>query len=155
MWHAGRKYRLERRAARAFGLKDYAGAIRALEELLHVVGEIPNTLHVLATCRQRLGDYRSAIAAAERGMSADPKHLACLKLLAESHAAREDLETARGYALRALALMETETPAPGRLAAVLRRLSASNARAARTSAEDLEWQRWARELCESAEGAVK
>ena len=153
MWYASRKYSLERRAARAFGLKDYAGAIRALEDLLHLVGENANTLHVLATCRQRLGDHRSAIAAAERGISADPKHLACLKLLAESHAARKDLQTARGYALRALALMQAGTLAPGILAGVIRPAAAADAHAAGTSAEEQEWQRWARALCESTEAA--
>lgn len=151
MWFTSRKTRLERRAARAFGLKDYPGAIRALEDLLHVVGENPNTLHVLATCRQRLGDHESAIIAAERGVSAEPKHLACLKLLAESHAARNDLQTARGYALQALAIIEAETHDTGMLAGALRRMTRLNSGNAGPSAENSEWAHWARALCESLE----
>ncbi len=150
MLFATRKYRLERRAARAFGLKDYAGAIRALEDLLLVVGENPNTLHALATSWQRLGEHESAIAAAVRGISVDPKHLSCLKVLAESHAAREELQTARGYALRALALIEAETRAPGMLAGVMRRMAVPEDDRTGTNAEDGDWVRWARALCESS-----
>jgi tetratricopeptide (TPR) repeat protein len=155
MLYPSRKYRLERRAARAFGLKDYASAIRTLEELLHLVGENPNTLHVLAICRQRLGQHGSAIVAAERGISADPKHLSCLKVLAEFHAASGDLKTARGYALRALAIIEADTRAPGMFAAVIRRMGGPGFQAMGTSAEDREWARWARALCESAVDTVK
>ncbi len=155
MWYASRKNRLERRAARAFGLKDYAGAIRPLEELLRLVGENPNTLHVLAVCRQRLGQHESAIVAAERGISADPKHFSCLKVLAESHAASDDLKAARGYALRALTLIEAETRAPGMLAGMMRRMGGPGVQATGTSVEDREWARWARALCESAEDPVK
>lgn len=149
MFFASRKYRLERRAARAFGLKDYAGAIRALEDLLLVVGDNPNTLHALATCRQRLGEHESAIAAAVRGISVDPEHLSCLKLLAESHAALEELQTARGYALRALVLIEAEPRATGVLAGVMRRMAMSEDRPSRAHVEDREWARWARAFCES------
>jgi tetratricopeptide (TPR) repeat protein len=155
MFYPSRKFRLERRAARAFGLKDYAGAIPPLEELLRLVGENPNTLHVLAICRQRLGQHDSAIVAAERGISADPKHLSCLKVLAESHAASDDLKTARGYALRALALIDAERSAPGMLASVMRRMAGPGFQATGTSAEDREWARWARALCESAVDTAK
>lgn len=155
MVYTSRKYRLERRAARAFGLKDYAGAIRTLEELLRLVGENANTLHVLAICRQRLGQHDLAIAAAERGISADPKHLSCLKVLAESHAASDDLQSARGYALRALSLIEAETRAPGMLAEVIHRMGGPSAQDTGKSAADREWARWARALCESAVDTVK
>lgn len=155
MWYTNRKFRLERRAARAFGLKDYAGAIRALEDLLRLVGENSNTLHVLAVCRQRLGEHQRAIDAAERGISAESKHLGCLRVLAESHAACDDLQTARAYAGRALALMEGENRATGLLAGVMRRMAASTARTGGKGAVDQEWLSWARALCESADDAIK
>lgn len=149
MWFASRKYRLERRAARAFGLKDYPGAVRALEDLLELVGENPHTLHVLAICRERQGDFAAAIVAAERGITADPRHLPCLKVLAEAHAARNDLDTARSYALRALALLEAEQAAQGLLAGSMRRLAGRRAQETGTTANDREWSRWARALCRS------
>lgn len=156
MWiFASRKYRLERRAARAFGLKDYAGAIRALDDLLNVVGENPNTLHVLATCRQRLGEHESAIAAAERGLAANPEHLSCLKVLVEIHAGRDEIESARVYAERALALLDHEARSPGILASVMRRFAGPDHHAFGKGLEDREWARWARALCEPEANADK
>lgn len=97
---------LERRAARAFGLKDYDKAIEALSDLLHVVGENPNTLHVTAVCHQRLGQDEKALGFAERGVTADPVHLGCLEVLTEIHAARGDMDAAAQFARRALERIE-------------------------------------------------
>lgn len=151
MRHASEKIRLERRAARAFGLKDYDGAIRALEDLLDVVGENPNTLHVLATCRQRKGEHGLAIAAAERGLSADPKHLSCLRILAEAHAARDELDSARGYAARALALFDARPQAPATLLDRLRVYIDPRRRGLGLTPQERDWIRWARALCQGNE----
>ncbi|MDH3411956.1 MAG: hypothetical protein OEM98_05655 [Gammaproteobacteria bacterium] len=154
MWYASKRFRLERRAARAYGLKDYASAIQALEDLLNVVGENPNTLHVLALCRQRRGDHEAAIATAARGVAADPEHLCCVKLLAELHAGRGELEIARIYAARALALMDPpgsgRAPLP-RLIRVLAKIGSGDS--ARPHSDDSEWARWARGLCDTSTDA--
>lgn len=149
MWFASRKHRLERRAARAFGLKDYPGAVRALEELLQLVGENPNTLHVLAVCRQRQGDFGAAIIAAERGIAADPRHVSCLKLLVEVHAAREEMDSARRYALRALELLDAPAPTPGGIVGVVERIAGRRSPRTGSDADEREWSRWARALCQS------
>ncbi|MDX1529690.1 MAG: hypothetical protein R3337_13765, partial [Gammaproteobacteria bacterium] len=143
------KARLERRAARAFGLKDYGRAILALEELLEVIGENANSLHVLSVCRQRQGALDSAIAAAERGLAVDPDHLPCLKMLAEVHAARDDLKIARGYATRALSLLDARTRAPVTLLFRLRAAVDPRGSALVISPQDREWMRWARALLDA------
>ena len=93
---------LERRAARAFGLKDYGRALDALSDLLSVVGENANTLHATAICHQRLGHDDKALDFAERGIIVDPSHLGCLEVLTEIHAARGNLDAATVFAKRAL-----------------------------------------------------
>lgn len=154
MWYASKKFRLERRAARAYGLKDYAGAIQALEDLLNVVGENPNTLHVLALCRQRRGDNEAAIATAARGVAADPEHLCCIKLLAELYAGQAELEIARTYAARALALMDPIGPDPAPLPPLLRVLAKiGSGDSARLGSDQSEWARWARALCDTSTDA--
>ncbi len=149
MWFASRKARLERRAARAFGLKDYGRAILALEELLEVIGENANSLHVLSVCRQRQGELDSAIAAAERGLAADPEHLPCLKVLAEVHAARNEMKIARGYANRALALLDARVRTPVTLLHRVRAAVDPRGSAHVVTAQEREWMRWARALCDA------
>ncbi len=149
MWFASRKARLERRAARAFGLKDYGRAILALEELLEVIGENANSLHVLSVCRQRQGALDSAIAAAERGLAVDPEHLPCLKILAEVHAAKDEMKIARSYATRALSLLDDRTRAPVTLLYRLRAAMDPRGSALVITAQDRQWTRWARALLDA------
>ena len=149
MWFASRKSRLERRAARAFGLKDYGRAILALEELLEVIGENANSLHVLSVCRQRQGELDSAIAAAERGLAVDPQHLSCLKVLAEAHAARDEMKIARGYASRALSLLEARARTPVTVLYRVRAAMDPRGSALAISAQDRDWMRWARALLDT------
>ncbi len=149
MWFASRKARLERRAARAFGLKDYGRAILALEELLEAIGENANSLHVLSVCRQRQGALDSAIAAGERGLAVDPEHLPCLKVLAEVHAAKDEMIIARGYASRALSLLDARTRAPVTLLKRVRAAMDPRGSALLITAQDREWMRWARALLDA------
>lgn len=129
MWlFASRRSRLERAAARAFGLKNYAAAASALEELLGVVGGNPHTLHAIAICRQRMGEIEAALRAAGRGIAVDPRHSGCLKLLAEIQAARGEMDAARAHARRALCALKEDGGA------------------------DREWILWARALLDEVHG---
>ena len=69
-----RKIGFETRAARAFGLKNYALAIRHLTDLLECVGENPHTLHMLALCRMaelycRRGEYDKGLGYAQKALT--------------------------------------------------------------------------------------
>jgi len=149
------KSQLERRAARAFGLKDYERAIGALSELLDVVGENPHTLHVLAVCHQRSGRQEQAIAFAERGVAADPAHLGCLRALAELYSARGDDERARTYARRALKLLNVGEAGSESGHGLIQRIADLFRRsmgAPGLSTGDREWLRWARALLDDDPG---
>jgi tetratricopeptide (TPR) repeat protein len=152
------KRQLERRAARAFRLKDYERAIGALSDLLDVVGENPHTLHVLAICHQRSARQEQAIPFAERGVAADPAHPGCLQALAELYSARGDEEKAGHYARRALKLLsageadlESRQGLIQRLAGVFRRSMGAPGR----NTVDREWARWARALLDGNPGVGK
>ena len=150
MAYAKQKFSLERRAARAFGLKDWKAAASALEDLLAVVGDNPNTLHVLAVCRQRMGELESAIAAARRGIESDADHVSCLKVLVECHVARDEPGVASAYAARALKLLESRGVQPVTFSLRVRRLLRIDPYPTGLSPKEREWMRWARALCESA-----
>lgn len=142
-------YFLERRAARAFALKDYEKAIDALSDLLSVVGENANTLHAAAVCHQRLGHHDAAIGFASRGLSANPVHLGCLEVLAESHVACGDPDTAREFARRALERVDSMNTAETASATLAGRFSSllSPVRvAAGNRSSSPEWQIWAKGL---------
>ena len=100
------------RAARAFTLKNYALAIRHLDELLEHVGENPHTLYALALCHARQGQRDEALAAARRALDADAHHLESLKLLARMHFLRGEHAQARPLAARALILDRALESAP-------------------------------------------
>jgi len=152
------KSQLERRAARAFGLKDYERAIGALSELLDVVGENPHTLHVLTLCHQRLGRQEQAIPFAERGVRADPTHLGCLRALAELHSACGDDDSARAYARRALALINADEAGSEHRQGLIRRIAGVFRRSMGASGldkGDRQWARWARALLDGNPGVGK
>lgn len=152
------RYFLQRRAARAFGLKDYEKAIDALSDLLAVVGENPNTLHVAAVCHQRLGRLDEALELARRGISVDPVHLGCLEVLTESHVAHGDLDAAREFARRALAQVEhlNAGDASSRgLGGWRARLFGNPEPSAGQRCPTPEWIRWAHGLLEIRPGAGK
>ncbi len=152
------KSQLERRAARAFGLKDYERTIGALSDLLDVVGENPHTLHVLAVCHQRLRRQEQAIAFAERGVAADPAHLGCLQALAELYSARGDDEKARDYARRALKLLSVGGAGLERRQGLIQRIAGVFRRsmgAPKLNTGDLEWAHWARALLDGNSGVGK
>jgi tetratricopeptide (TPR) repeat protein len=96
------KSSIERRAARAFGLKNYPLAIRHLKDLLECVGENPHTLHMLALCHARRNEDLAALAFARRAIQADDRHLESLKLLARLHFLRGEHAEARSFVARAL-----------------------------------------------------
>jgi len=152
------RYFLERRVARAFGLKNYEQAIEVLSELLCVVGENPNTLHATAVCHQRLGRHDEALRLAERGISADPAHLGCLEVLAESHVARGDKKAAKQFARRALACVEVPNPDDGTRARVALRLTSRwklPGPATGKRAPSPEWISWANGLLNDDPGVGK
>lgn len=150
-----RRYFLERRAAKAFRLKDYEKALEALDELLSILGDNPNTLHAAGICYQRLGRYEDALRFAHQGARVDPIHLGCLELLTELHTARGEMETAVHFARKALKRIEElrggpENGAVGgfRWAAIFRPALSSR----RAMAAEREWARWAQGLLEQPPG---
>ena len=152
------KSQLERRAARAFGLKDYERAIGALSELLDVVGENPHTLHVLTICHQRLGRQEQAIPFAERGVHADPTHLGCLQALAELYSASGDDDSARAYAKRALELINADEAGSEHRQGLIRRIAGVFRRSMGARGPhpgDRQWARWARALLDGDSGVGK
>lgn len=153
-----RAYFLQRRAARAFGLKDYVKAIDILSELLSVVGENANTLHAVAICHQRLGLHDQAIDFAARGHSSDPAHVGCLEVLAESHVARGDRETATVFARRALEHAETLNTDQGKSANFAAGISAwlnPAGSPTRSRSPSPEWISWANSLVKNHPGVGK
>lgn len=152
------RYFLERRVARAFGLKKYEKAIDALSELLCVVGENPNTLHATAVCHQRLGRHDEALRFAERGIRADPAHLGCLEVLTESHVARGDLDAAKVFARRALKrveALESDDGSSRKSAAWFASVSKLPRSAGGTRTSNAEWISWANGLLKSHPGVGK
>ena len=152
------KSQLERRAARAFGLKDYERVIGELSDLLDVVGENPHTLHALTVCHQRLGRQEQAIRFAERGVRADATHLSCLQALAELYSACGDDDSARAYAKRALALINADEAGSERRQGLVRRIAGVFRRsmgAPGPNAGDRQWARWARALLDGDPGVGK
>ena len=133
-----RRTGIERRAARAFHLKDYARARRYLEELLALRGENPRTRHALGLCYERLGLLDEALDAAQRCHESIPDYPGNLRLLARLHIARGAPEAARAYVADALRLLERRPP-DGWWARLRERLG-------RGDAEDGEWCVWAREF---------
>ena len=141
-----RRSRIERRAARAFHLRDYRAAIRHLDELLGRVGENPNTLHVLGLCHERLGDDDAAFEYATRSVAADANHFEALRLLIRIHVRRGEDDAARVLAGRALARLPPPAT-PGGLGRLLRRLvRESDPSLAGYDFELRQWIRWAREF---------
>lgn len=152
------RYFLERRVARAFGLKNYEKAIEALSELLCVVGENPNTLHAAAVCYQRLGRHDEALRFAERGISADPAHLGCLEVLAESHVARGDRKAAKKFARRALErveVLDSDDGTPAKVAIRLTSLWKLPGPATGNRTPSPEWISWANGLLNDDPGVGK
>ena len=141
-----RRSRIERRAARAFHLRDYRAAIRHLDELLGRVGENPNTLHVLGLCHERLGDDDAAFEYATRSVAADADHFEALRLLIRIHVRRGEDDAARVLAGRALARLPPPAT-PGGFGRLLRRLvRESDPSLAGYDFELRQWIRWAREF---------
>ncbi len=138
--------RLERKAARAFRLKDYRAAVRHLEGLLGHVGENPNTLHVLGLCHERLGDDTAAFEYARRSAAAGEDHFEALRLLVRIHLRRDEAGAARDLAARALARLPPPAE-PRSLGRLLRALAReSDPSLAAYDFELQEWIRWAREF---------
>jgi len=133
-----RRASVERRAARAFRLKDYPRAQRHLEELLALVGENPHTLHALALCCERRGLIDQALERAQRCYAVKPQDVNNLRLLARLHIARDAPDAARGYVEKALELFAAR-PRAGWWTCLRERLDS-------THRADLEWRRWAREF---------
>ena len=141
-----RRSRIERRAARAFHLRDYRAAIRHLDELLGRVGENPNTLHVLGLCHERLGADAAAFEYATRSVAADADHFEALRLLIRIHVRRGEDDAARVLAGRALARLPPPAT-PGGLGRLLRRLvREGDPSLAGYDFELRQWIRWAREF---------
>ena len=147
-----RKIGFETRAARAFGLKNYALAIRHLTDLLECVGENPHTLHMLALCHFRHNDDLEAHAFARRALQADDRHLESLKLLAQLHVLRGEHAEARRLVARALeqghAPGSDPTGSKNWLSAILARLRARRDHSHRAGVADGNehrlWIEWAR-----------
>jgi len=133
-----RRASIERRAARAFRLKDYPRAQRHLEELLVLVGENPHTLHALALCCERRGLIDQALERAQRCYAVNPQDLNNLRLLARLHIARGAPDAGRGYVEKALELL-ADRPRAGWRIRLRNRLDS-------THRAELEWRRWAREF---------
>ena len=143
-----RTARIERRAARAFHLKDYRAAIRHLDELLGHVGENPNTLHVLGLCHERLGAVAAAFDYATRAIAADADHFEALRLLIRIHVRRSEDDAARILVGRALARLPPPA-GPGCFGRLLRLLvRKSDPSLAGYDFELRQWIRWAREFVE-------
>ena len=141
-----RRSRIERRAARAFHLRDYRAAIRHLDELLGRVGENPNTLHVLGLCHERIGDDAAAFEYATRSVAADADHFEALRLLIRIHVRRGEDDAARVLAGRALARLPPPAT-PGGFGRLLRRLvREGDPSLAGYDFELRQWIRWAREF---------
>lgn len=139
-----RASRLERKAAHAFRLKNYRGAIRHLEELLGHVGENANTLHVLGLCHERLGADDEAFAYATRSVMVDEEHFEALRLLIRVHVRRNETDVARALAERALASLPPPVEPRG-LGWLVRSLTRENDPALSGYDRELrEWIRWAR-----------
>ena len=136
--------RLERKAVKAFRLKNYRATIRHLEELLSHVGENPNTLHVLALCHERAGADDSAFEYATRAVSVDERHFEALRLLLRLHVRRGEEDDARVLAERALScLPPPDVPRP--LGRVARLLAGDHDPSLDGYDRELrEWIRWAR-----------
>jgi len=133
-----RRASIERRAARAFRLKDYPRAQRHLEELLALVGENPHTLHALALCCERRGLIDQALERAQRCYAVKPQDVDNLRLLARLHIALDAPDAARGYVEKALELF-ADRPRAGWWTRLRERLDS-------THRADLEWRSWAREF---------
>ena len=149
---------LERRAARAFGMKDYKNALEALSDLLSVIGENPNTLHATAVCHQRLGHEDKALDFAERGIAAVPVHLGCLEVLTEVHAARGNLDLAAVFARRALERVEelnADARTPEGAGIGLTSLFKSSTLAAGCRVSSPAWVNWAGALLKDRSGVGK
>ena len=141
-----RTSRIERRAARAFHLKNYHAAIRHLDELLGHVGENPNTLHVLGLCHERLGADDAAFEYATRSVAADADHFEALRLLIRVHVRRGEKGAARVLVGRALARLPPPVE-PGGFGRLLRSLvRESDPSLAGYDFELRQWIRWAREF---------
>ena len=141
-----RASRVERKAAHAFRLKNYRGAIRHLDELLEHVGENPNTLHVLGLCHERLGADDVAFEYAARAVSADEDHFEALRLLVRLHMRRDEMGAARSVAERALDRLPPPS-LPRGLGRVVRLLARDDdASLSGYDRELREWIRWARRL---------
>ena len=142
-WYS-RRWRLERKAAQAFRLKNYRAAIRHLDELLGHVGENPNTLHVLGLCHERLGADDMAFKYVMRAVSADRDHFEALRLLIRLHVRRQETDAARALVEHALARLPPPS-APLGLGRLLRRLTREGDPSLVGYDRDLrEWIRWAR-----------
>ncbi len=136
-----RRTRIERRAARAFHLKDFSRAREELRQLLDVTGENPRTLHALALCHARLGESQLALASAERAAALDPADIANLRLIAQLHVAAGASAEARKWVARALAQPPV---AEHGLRGLLARLDGSRV-------DDRRWRAWAEEFLGNTE----
>lgn len=149
-WHSSAS-RLERRAARAFRLKNYRAAIRHLETLLGHVGENANTLHVLGLCHERVGDDDKAFEWAMRSTAADEGHFEALRLLIRLHVRRNENDAARVLTTRALVTLPPPADPRGLVRLVRLLTREPDPSLAGYDRELREWIRWARQFLEFPE----
>ena len=88
--------------ARHIGRKDFASAIRVLENCLVGGPDDAYALELLAHCYRWSGSEAKAVAAATQILGYDGNDFSALKLLAEIHANRDDRDKAVTYIRRAL-----------------------------------------------------
>ncbi len=105
------RYYQQRRAARAFFLKDYHCAIKHLNALNREVPDQLQTLYLLALSHERLQHTKEAITLSQQALAIDPQHCDSLQLMARTLISCQRETQAVAFVQRALAVLpKPQTP---------------------------------------------